>query len=252
VAPALGAEFRLRPGRLVTVRVVGLAESDIQHRLDGFDWPAGVVFGTRTSLPENHVKLRCAASVPDDVLLPVVSAVCDRIGASVLSVEGLGGPGGGLPEVVGRILVERAATLAVAESCTGGRIASSCTSVAGASAWFLGGVVGYADAVKSRLLGVDPDTIAAHGAVSEPVARALAEGCRERTGATWVLSTTGVAGPSGGTAEKPVGTVWIGLCGPDGTRATRFRLPGDRERVQTLAAATALDLLRRSLLPSHT
>lgn len=247
LAPELPSVFGTRPGRLVTVRVVGLGESDVQQRLLDLVWPEGVVFGTRTSLPENHVKLRCAPEVPEATIRSVVAEVVARLGGSVLSTEGLGQPGGSLAEVVGRHLRERGETLAVAESCTGGRIAAACTTVPGASDWFLGGLVGYANETKTRLAGVPSDLIAAHGAVSEAVARALADGCRERLGATWTLSTTGIAGPGGGTPDKPVGTVWIGMAGPQGTAARSIRLPGDRDRVQNLAAATALDTLRRTL-----
>ncbi len=254
VAPDLLSRFRLQPGRLVTLRVVGLGESDIQQRLAGLVWPDGIVFGTRTQLPENHVKLRCTPTVTADVIGALVAEVRRRVGAHVFAVEGLPGTpevdtqGGPLVEVVSRLLAARGQTVAVAESCTGGRLAAAFTSVPGASGWFSEGIVSYANAAKSRLLEVAPSLLAEHGAVSEPVARAMAEGCRKGAQTTWALAVTGVAGPGGGTETKPVGTVFIALAGPVGTLCRSFRLPGDRDRVQSLTVATALDLLRRTLL----
>ncbi len=146
-----------------------------------------------------------------------------------------------------RALVARGATLALAESCTGGLLGATITRIPGSSAWFLEGAVTYANAAKVRALGVDPAALERHGAVSEVVARQMAEGIRERAGATYALSVTGVAGPGGGSPDKPVGTVHLALASPEGTFHHHAFLPGDRERTRTLAAATALDLLRRHL-----
>ena len=122
-----------------------------------------------------------------------------------------------LETVIVRLLTERKATLALAESCTGGCIAHRITNVPGASAVLLAGLVTYSNAAKQQFLGVQADTLAQHGAVSEPVAREMAEGARREAQADYALSVTGIAGPSGGTPEKPVGTVFIGLAGPSGT-----------------------------------
>jgi PncC family amidohydrolase len=137
--------------------------------------------------------------------------------------------------------------VATAESCTGGRIGAALTAVAGSSEYYLGGAVVYSNAEKTRQCGVPADLIEAEGAVSEPVARALAEGIRERVGSTYGIGVTGIAGPGGGTPEKPVGTVHIAVAGPDGITHRRLRLPFDRERVQSMSAALAMDLLRRRL-----
>ncbi len=153
-----------------------------------------------------------------------------------------------LQEVVLDLLTARGETLSTAESCTGGLIASTLTDVPGASRAFLRGYVTYANEVKTDLLGVPPEMLAAHGAVSEPVARAMVEGCRHAAGTTHALSVTGIAGPDGGSEEKPVGTVFIGLASEGReTRVVRLRHPGDRPTVKMRTLRSALDLLRRRL-----
>jgi nicotinamide-nucleotide amidase len=154
-----------------------------------------------------------------------------------------------LEAVVVRLLKQRTETLATAESCTGGFIANRITNVPGASEVFLAGYVTYSNSAKSDVLNVDPKLIDEHGAVSEAVACAMAEGARTRAAATYGLATTGIAGPTGGSDEKPVGTVHIALASKDSkTVARKFRFPTDRETFKQLAAQAALDLLRRKLL----
>jgi len=145
----------------------------------------------------------------------------------------------------------RGLTLATAESCTGGLVAQRLTSVPGASDVFLGAVVAYADEVKARELGVPSDTLEQYGAVSAETAAAMAAGARERLGADVAVSVTGIAGPGGGTDEKPVGLVFINAQGPDGERALEFQFAGDRESIRRRAAATSLHLLRRLLTQSR-
>jgi len=153
-----------------------------------------------------------------------------------------------LEKVVVDCLGERGEKLALAESCTGGAIANRITNVPGASAVFLAGYVTYANEAKTSAIGVDAALIQEHGAVSEPVARAMAEGARAASGATIALSTTGIAGPDGGTVEKPVGTVFIGLASAQaGTRVKKLFFPGDRERFKQHVSQAALDLLRQAL-----
>ena len=146
------------------------------------------------------------------------------------------------------LLRARRATLAVAESCTGGALSASFTAMAGASDYYLGGVVSYSNDVKVGILGVSPDTLRLHGAVSEQTACEMAEGVRRLCGADYALSTTGVAGPTGGTPEKPVGTVWIGLATPNGTRACKSVFARLRTQNIERAAAAAANMLRLELL----
>ena len=154
-----------------------------------------------------------------------------------------------LEEVVVRLLKQRRQTLATAESCTGGLIANQITNVSGASEVFLAGYITYANSAKNDVLNVDSKLIDKHGAVSEAVARAMAEGARARTASTFGLATTGIAGPMGGSDEKPVGTVYIALASGDSEIVARkFLFPTDRETFKQLAAQAALDLLRRRLL----
>lgn len=165
-----------------------------------------------------------------------------------------------LDDLLGRLadaLRREGATLATAESCTGGLIAAACTSLAGSSDWFDRGFVTYSNAAKVEVLGVDGRTIDAHGAVSAPVATAMAEGALKRSRASYAVAVTGVAGPGGGTAEKPVGTVWVGIArasrspavtapSPE-SHATLLRLAGDRREIRDRTVVEALSLLFDSL-----
>jgi nicotinamide-nucleotide amidase len=166
------------------------------------------------------------------------------LGASIFSSDG-----SSLEEVVVKLLTDRKQTLAVAESCTGGFLAHRITNVPGASAVFLAGNVTYANEAKEGTLGVDPRLISAHGAVSENVARAMAEGARRQANATFALATTGIAGPGGGTEEKPVGTVFVALAAEGAATQVRgLRFPDDRPTFKELTTQAALEMLRRSLL----
>jgi nicotinamide-nucleotide amidase len=133
--------------------------------------------------------------------------------------------------------------MATAESCTGGLIAGACTDIAGSSDWFERGLVSYSNRAKTELLGVDPELIARHGAVSEAVARAMAEGARQRAAVDWAVAVTGVAGPSGGRPDKPVGTVWFAWATPAGTQTQVCRFAGDRDAVRQATVRHALAVL---------
>lgn len=153
-----------------------------------------------------------------------------------------------LEQIVLYYLEMRGATLATAESCTGGMVAERLTSVSGSSRSFTGGAVVYSNRLKTELAGVDPKLIAAHGAVSREVAIALAEGIRERCESTIGLGITGIAGPTGGTDDKPVGLVWFAVCDADGTDVLEKRFPGDRNAIRFYASQQGLDLVRRRLM----
>jgi nicotinamide-nucleotide amidase len=151
-------------------------------------------------------------------------------------------PAQDLPALVADLMLNNHWMLATAESCTGGMIAAACTDLAGSSAWFDRGFVTYSNAAKTAMLGVDPELIAAHGAVSEPVARAMAAGALAHAQAQVAVAVTGIAGPTGGSAEKPVGTVWLGYALPGAVHTELQHFPGDRAAVR---AATVQHALRR-------
>ncbi|HVP59331.1 MAG TPA: CinA family nicotinamide mononucleotide deamidase-related protein [Myxococcaceae bacterium] len=203
---------------------------------------ANVKFGFRTHFPENHLKLMAEGRTREEALQALEAA--DAASRPLLGDHLFGVDGETMAGVVGRQLLARRETLALAESCTGGRIADMLTESPGASAYFLGSAVSYANELKERWVGVSHATLLANGAVSEPVAREMARGARASAGSTWALSVTGIAGPDGGTAEKPVGTVFIALDGPEGTEVRAHRFHGGRELIRTASAYAALDWLR--------
>jgi len=241
VLPRVAASERDVPAARL-VKLIGIPESHADQAMRPvMDAPenAGVRFGYRAHWPEIHVKW----SVPG----PDAEARAERILAAVRRLFGDAVFAEGkqeLSQLVVERLVARGERLAIAESCTGGLVAEMVTSVPGASATFDVGVVAYANEAKTGVLGVPAAVLAAHGAVSEPVARAMAEGARRRGGTTWALAVTGVAGPGGGTEEKPVGTVHLAIAGPDGTRTWARRFPGGRDRIRKTAAYDVLNQLR--------
>ena len=153
-----------------------------------------------------------------------------------------------LEEVLVKLLIKKKQTLAIAESCTGGLLANRITNVAGASAVLLAGYVCYANEAKIDILGIDPKLIEEHGAVSEQVARTMADGARKRARSTYALATTGIAGPSGGSSEKPVGTVYVALASDGQTKVRKLFFPSDRETFKQLTAQVAFEMLRRKLI----
>jgi nicotinamide-nucleotide amidase len=246
----------LRPAGRGTVRTralhtFGAGESAVAERLgDLLRRGRNPQVGTTVSKGIVTVRVRSEAATPAAAaraLDETCRAVRQRLGVRVFGADE-----DTLEAVTGRLLRERGKTVALAESCTGGLVAKLLTDVAGASDYFLGGWVAYANLLKQRELGVRAKTLAAHGAVSEAVAREMAEGALQRAGANLALSLTGIAGPAGGTEEKPVGTVWIALARREGSRsqssAQSFRFAGDRESVRERAARTALNMLRLYLL----
>lgn len=153
-----------------------------------------------------------------------------------------------LEETVGKLLFDNKLTVSTAESCTGGRIASMITTVPGSSAWFRGSVVAYDNSIKTGVLGVDPVIISRHGAVSEETVRAMAAGMRKLAATDYSVAVTGIAGPTGGTPDKPVGTVWIAVASPGGVVAEKHRFADDRQVNISRSASTALNLLRKQII----
>lgn len=230
-----------------TFRTVGIAESVLGERLGAIEQEPGVEvrYAVEEALGTIEVTLLLPAADPEGParLARLADAARAALGEHVCA-EG----GETLAAGLARALVERRLTVATAESCTGGRVAAFLTAIPGVSDAFLEGVVSYSNQAKTRLLGVPAALIEAHGAVSEEVARAMAAGVRERAGTDLGLGVTGIAGPGGGSAEKPVGLVHLAAARRDG-RVLHLRrvFPGEREQVQVRAAAAGLDLLRRAL-----
>lgn len=229
-------------------RISGIGESDLDALIapvyTKYKNPATTVLSSPGDL---LVSLRaiCATEAEADALLREVgNPIAQLLGDRVYSEKA----NDSLDHVVGCLLRRRLANVATAESCTGGMIASRLTENPGSSDYFIAGYVTYTNKQKEDVLGVPAKLIAKHTAVSEPVAAAMAEGARQRSGATYALSTTGYAGPSGGTDYDPVGTVYFGIAGPAPTRVIRIRYGLDRYRIRILATQAALDLLRKTLL----
>lgn len=223
-----------------TYRIAGMGESLVEEAIgERLLQIPGIELGYCSRPGEVDLRIIGEGSVLDQAEA-IINA---GLGASIVSSAGLS-----LEQIVVKLLTERKQTLAVAESCTGGFLAHRITNVPGASAVFSAGYVTYANEVKVAMLRVDPRLLVQHGAVSEDVARAMAEGARQQANATFALATTGVAGPGGGTKEKPVGTVFVALAA-DGlaTKTRSFHFPDDRPTFKELATQAALELLRRSL-----
>ena len=243
VVPWLSEVFGAPPERNEQIfMTTGMGESDIVTMLEKADASFEGIDVAYCAAPA-RVEIRLSADPGEGARLAKAAEVLrGLLGPHIYAEERLA-----LHEVVARMLTEQGVTLATAESCTGGLLAHWLTSVGGSSAYFLGGVVSYANESKIRDLGVSEALLAEHGAVSEPVAQAMAEGVRSRFGADYGIGVTGIAGPTGGTADKPVGTVCLAVADEAGAVTCRRRFPGDRNWVKEWSCLTVLDLLRRML-----
>lgn len=244
VMPRLKARFSLRQIVHRTLITAGLAESMLAEKIA--DWENALPpYLHLAYLPApGVVRLRLSAY---EVEGESVSHEIDRQFAALQRIIPryvLGFERATMQEIVHNLLTQRRQTLATAESCTGGSIAARFTAMPGASAYFLCGMVAYSNESKNNLLGVDPETIASRGAVSEEVARQMAEGARRIAGADYAVATTGIAGPTGGTEQKPVGTVWMAVAGPHRTVPLLKQCGTDRGQIIDRASAFALALLR--------
>ena len=233
--------------RAILLRTFGLGESNLDRELAelAHDDPE-ITLGFRTQFPDNLVRVLVRADSEAEA--------CSKLSRTVEKIHGILGEivlGEGervLEEIVAELLIDKGLTLALAESCTGGRIASRLTDVPGSSAFLRQAVVAYGNEAKVQELGVSDEDLAAHGAVSEPVARQMAEGARLRAGVDLAVATTGVAGPGGGTPEKPVGTLYLALADAQGSLVHRYQMMRDRARNKELASQLALDWIRRRVL----
>jgi nicotinamide-nucleotide amidase len=247
VVPLLGKYFPLAaPFVCRTLKTTGLGESLVEERIAG---PlqalikAGLELGYCARVGEVDVRFTARGERASRMVDEAGRVARGLLGDLIFAVDD-----DSLEAVIIRLLTERKKTLALAESCTGGGIANRLTNVPGASAVFLAGWVTYSNEAKESLLGVSAETLAAHGAVSEAIAREMAEGARRRTGADYAISVTGIAGPGGGSADKPVGTVWMALADAAGTIAQRRLNSFDRETFKYVTTQQGLEMLRRRIL----
>jgi nicotinamide-nucleotide amidase len=246
VIPKLKAMLPPQVIKTRSFRITGIGESDLDALIapiyTKYTNPTTTVLSAIGDLSVTLIARSQTEEEADRLLEEVGDPIARLLGNRVYSTNG-----DPLEAVVGNALRERRAFAATAESCTGGMVAARLTEQAGSSDFFSGSFITYTDEQKQRLLGVPEDLLEQYTAVSEAVAKAMAEAARKKTGADYALSVTGYAGPSGGTEENPVGTVFIGLASPNGTRVLRSRSGSDRTRVRALATQAALDMLRREL-----
>ncbi len=228
------------------LKIAGLTESGVEEKLKPYyDAHAGEVPTILAS--HGHIEIHLQADgAESDARAALVSREQEL--HEIFSDRIFGYDDDSIESVIGALLTSRGETLATAESCTGGLFGSRITDISGSSAYYLGGGVCYTAAAKTALAGVDEQLIREHGEVSEPVAIALAQGIRERFGATWGVGITGIAGPTGGTPEKPVGTVHIAVAWPEGVKHRKFFWQGPRTIIKWFSTQFALDMLRRSIL----
>jgi nicotinamide-nucleotide amidase len=242
VLPLLLERFTPAPRYRHLVRMFGLPEAGVGGRIERAGIDDSVEIAYRAAFPEVHLQLSAGDSA---VVAAAAAKVREAIAAEYIVAENDVRP---FEEILQEMILARGLTISAAESCTGGMVSALLTNTAGSSACFIGSSVTYCNEAKTRLLGVKPETRAAHGAVSIETAREMAEGARRAFGTDIAISVTGIAGPTGGSTEKPVGTFVAGYADKSGSEAHRFFLGSTRERVRGWAARTALDVVRRKLL----
>lgn len=229
------------------LRVSGMGESAVDAAIapiyTKYSSVRTAILFNRTEVEVHLYAKAGTADEADKVLNELAAKITAELGVAVFAQNGEM-----MEEVIGKMLVDRSRTISIAESCTGGLIGRRITEVAGSSAYFIEGCITYSNEAKIRTLGVPRELIESHGAVSSEAAEAMAIGMRERAGTDYAISATGIAGPNGGTDEKPVGTVFIGFADAGGARSIKFVLPGDRNLIRWRASQAALDYLRRQML----
>ncbi len=232
--------------RTIELRVAGMGESDLDQLIapvyKKYENPATTILAAAGDI-QIHLRARCTTELEANALLAEVAGPIELLlGDRIYSRNGQP-----IEAVVGDLLRQNRATVAVAESCTGGLLGERFTSIPGSSDYFVGGFITYTNELKIELLGVTPEILADHGAVSKETAEAMAIGARRRANSTYALSITGVAGPDGGSESKPVGTTYIGLASLEDVQVLQRQFIGDRNRIRMFASQMALDLLRRRL-----
>jgi nicotinamide-nucleotide amidase len=231
-----------------TVLTMGMGESWLSERIE--TWEDALPSGIKLAYLPSPGRVRLRLSAVGDNAAEVRSKLDDEVTKLVQLIPELvyGFDDDTIEKVVGQLLKDAGKTVSTAESCTGGLVAHKITSIPGASAYFMGSVVSYSNEVKRKKLNVSEDNLQKFGAVSEAVVRQMAEGVRSSIGTDYAIATSGIAGPDGGSVEKPVGTVWISVAGPDGTIAKRFQFGHDRGRNIEISANAALNMLRKQLI----
>jgi nicotinamide-nucleotide amidase len=232
--------------RTIFYRVTGMAESDLDQLIKPvykkYENPTTTILAAAGDL-QIHLRARCATEVEADALLAEVAGPMELLLGDRLYSRS----GAPLEAVVGELLKKNHATVSVAESCTGGMLGERFTSQPGSSEYFVGGFITYTNRMKVELLGVIPETLDKFGAVSKETAEAMAAGARRRTGSTYALSVTGVAGPDPGGDSAPVGLVYVGVADAAGAHVAHRQFIGDRQRIRQFTTQMALDLLRRRI-----
>jgi nicotinamide-nucleotide amidase len=233
--------------RTLFLRVTGMPESDLDELISPvykkYENPVCTILAAHGDL-QIHLRAQCASEAEADALLAEVGGPIELLLGDRLYSQN----GDPLEVVVGNLLRKKHATVAVAESATGGMLGEKFTSVPGSSDYFVGGFITYTNAMKTELLGVAPELLVEHSAVSREVAEAMAFGARRHTNADYALSITGAAGPDSGGENVPVGSMWVGLADAAGVIAVHRQYLGDRQRIRTFVVQMAMDLLRRRLL----
>jgi nicotinamide-nucleotide amidase len=247
VVPMLQERFELKAIVHRTMITSGIPESLLAERIAQWEDNLPQVLHLAYLPAPNIVRLRLSAyEVEEQSAKELIDSEFDKL-REIIPEAIVGFENATVEELVHRWMIENGKTLSVAESCTGGAIASKFTAMAGASAYFQTGVVSYSNEAKRDILGVDMEDIIRHGAVSETVAIQMAEGAKRAGGSDYAISTTGIAGPTGGSAEKPVGTVWFGVATPKGSFAVMKNCGTDRQQIIDRAVAHAIKLLYDNL-----
>lgn len=246
ILPMLQTRFNnIQPHITKRLQVFGIGESSLQLKLRKHisDWPSDIDLGFRAAYPQVEVKLTTHSKQAEEKINDLVQSIKQVLDGHIIGEGTIQ-----LPEQLVQLLIEKQQTITTTESCTGGLIASKITSVAGSSSVFGAGFVTYSNEMKTAMVGVNETTLEKYGAVSEEVVIEMSKGALEKSGSDWAVAVSGVAGPGGGTDDKPVGTVWVAWGNNTKIKTVKLFFPFSRERFQDYAASAGLDLIRRELL----